>query len=273
MEKRISHTDTGFHFMKPRLLWNSRAILFYLIRRDVLVSYKQTVLGVLWTVLKPLTMAMIIVLVFDKIGNFPDYGFPYILIGLSALSIWEFFSNAVSRGSNCFIDDRDLITRVNFPRIILLFNAALRNSLGLGINLLVTFGFMLYHGIPFSIYLLWIPVIFLVAVLLNLALGLWLGTFNVFFRDVGTIVPFLLRIGIFISPVGFTLNSIPVVWQKIYCINPLVGIIEAMRFCVLGETFRPQLDCILIGSASLLILLVSGIYVFGKYERKFADII
>lgn len=259
--------------MKPLLLWNSRAILFYLIRRDVLVSYKQTLLGIFWTILKPLAMAAIIVLVFKKIGNFPDYGFPYILIGLSALSIWEFFSNAVSRASTCFINDRDLITRVNFPRIILLFNAALRNSLGFGINLCVTFGFMLYYGIPFSINLLWIPVIFLVTVLLNLALGLWLGTFNVFFRDVSTIVPFLLRIGLFISPVGFTLNSVPGLWQKIYCINPLVGIIEAMRFCVLGEQFRPDPNCILIGSASLLLLLGSGFYFFGKNERKFADMI
>lgn len=259
--------------MKPKLLWNSRAILFYLIRRDILISYKQTLLGVFWTILKPLVMATMIVLVFDKIGSFPDYGFPYILIALSALSVWEFFSNAVSRSTICFLDDHDLITRVNFPRIILLFNAALRNTLGFGINIIVTFGFMLYYGVPLSVHLLWIPVIFLSTVLLNLGLGLWLGTINVFFRDISTIVPFLLRVGLFISPVGFTLSSVPELWEKVYCLNPLVGIIEVMRFCVLGEQFRPNLDCILIGSATLLLLLLSGFYVFGKCERKFADVI
>lgn len=239
----------------------------------MLVTYKQTILGVLWTVLKPLIMAVIVVFVFDKIGDFPDYGLPYILIGLSALTPWEFFSNAVNRGSICLIDDRDLITRVNFPRIILFINAALRNTLGLGINLLVTFGFMIYFDVPFTVQLLWIPVIFFFTVLLNLSLGLWLGTMNVFFRDVSTLVPFLLRVGLFISPVGFTLNSVPDLWRDLYCINPLVGIIEIMRFCILGEQFRPDMDCILIGGASLLILLLSGLYVFGKYERRFADII
>jgi len=139
--------------------------------------------------------------------------------------------------------------------------------------LCVTFGFMFYYHIPFSANLLWIPLIFFFTVLLNLALGLWLGTINVFFRDISAVVPFLLRMGLFISPAGFTLNSVPETWQKFYCINPLAGIIEAMRFCVLGEQFRPDLSCILIGVTSLFLLLFSGFYFFGKNERKFADLI
>ena len=273
MEKRISHTDTGFRFMKPSLLWKGRPILFHLIKRDILIAYKQTLLGVVWTILKPLIMVAFIVFVFDKIGDFPDYGFPYVLIGLSALPFWEFFSSAVSRGSQCLIDDRDLVTRVNFPRMILLINASVKNTIGLGINLTVTFVFMIYYGTPLTAYLLWIPVIYLFTLLLNLALSLWLGTINVFFRDVSTVVPFLLRLGLFISPIGFTLKSVPQMWQPIYCLNPLVGIIEAMRFCILGETFRPDLNCMLIGGASLLLLLASGLYVFGRYERRFADLI
>ncbi len=255
------------------MLWKARPILFHLIKRDILLSYKQTALGVLWTVLKPLLMAAIIVFVFNKIGNFPDYGFPYILIGLSALTFWEFFSTAVNHASICFVSDRDLITRINFPRIILLINAACRNSLGLAINLCITFGFMLYYGIPLTANLLWIPLIFFFTFLLNLALGLWVGTINVFYRDVTTLVPFLLRLGLFISPVGFTLNSVPEAWRALYCINPLVAIIESMRFCVLGQAFRPDLECLLIGGASLALLLISGLYLFGRQERKFADLI
>ncbi|TCL00886.1 lipopolysaccharide transport system permease protein [Roseivirga ehrenbergii] len=259
--------------MRFTLLWKARPILSHLIRRDVLITYKQTILGVFWTVLKPIMMAAIIVFVFEGIGNFPDFGFPYVLIALSALSVWEFFSSAISRGSVCLIDDRDLITRVNFPRMILLINASLKNSIGLFINLVVTFAFMLYYNIPFTVNLLWIPVIYFFTIILNLSLGLWLGTINVFFRDVNTIVPFLLRLGLFISPVGFTFNSVPEVWQKLYCINPMVGIIRAMRFSILGETFRPDLSCILIGCLSLLLVLLSGLYIFGRYERKFADLI
>lgn len=259
--------------MKPSVLWKARHIFYHLLRRDILVTYKQTVLGVFWTVLKPMLTAAIIVLVFKRIGNFPSYGFPYILISLSALTFWEFFSNSVNRASICLIDDRDLITRVSFPRIVLLINAAFRNSLGLIINLVVTIGFVIYHDLPVLTNLFWFPAIYLCCLLLNLALGLWLGTLNVFYRDVTTLVPFLLRVGLFISPVGFTLNSVPESWRPIYCINPLVGIVESMRYCILGEQFRPDFTCLFIGSISLFLLLISGLYLFGCQERKFADLI
>ena len=259
--------------MKPKVLWRSRNLLFHLIRRDLLVSYKQTILGAFWTVLKPLAMAMVIVFVFKQIGDFPDYGQPYLLIAISALAFWEFFSSAVNRGSICLIDDRELITRANFPRILLLLNASLRNTVGLLINLVLVFIFMAYYGTPFTINLLWVPGIFVAVVLLNLSVGLWLGTINVFYRDIGTMVPFVIRLALFLSPVGFTLKSVPAAYQPVYSLNPLVAIIETMRFCVLGDSFFPGWQCIAIGALSLFILLVSGLFIFGKYERKFADII
>ncbi len=273
VEKLISHKDTGFRFMKPLTLWKSRAILYHLIQRDMLITYKQTILGVFWTVLKPLVMAAIIVFVFGRIGRFPDHGLPYILIALSALAFWEFFANAVNRGAICFVDDRDLITRVNFPRIILPLNAALRNTVGLIINLTVICVFMLYYDQPITFRFLLISLIYVATVLLNFGVNLWLGTLNVFFRDVGTLVPFLLRIGLFVSPVAFTFDSVPEQWQRVYSLNPLVGIIEAMRYCVFGDQFLPSWDCLFLGSISLVFLLVSGAYFFGRNERKFADVI
>lgn len=218
-------------------------------------------------------MAVVIVFVFGRLGEFPSYGLPYILIALPALAFWEFFSSSVNRGSICLIDDRGLITRISFPRIILPLNASLRNTVGLVINLLVALAFMLYYEVPITVNLLLIPLVYLSTVLLNFGINLWLSTLNVFYRDVMTLVPFMLRAGLFISPVAFTLDSVPANWQALYCLNPLVGIIESVRFSVLGEDFRPDLQCLLISGSSLAFLLISGLYLFGKCERKFADII
>ncbi|WP_420385207.1 ABC transporter permease [Roseivirga sp.] len=259
--------------MKLSILWQSRGILFHLIKRDILVTYKQTLLGVFWAILKPLIMALVIAFVFGRLGNFPSYGLPYILIALPALSFWEFFSSSVNRGSICLIDDRGLITRISFPRIILPLNASLRNTLGLVINLIVIIAFMFHYKIPMTLNLLMIPLVYFSTILLNFGVNLWLSTINVFYRDVMTLVPFLLRAGLFISPVAFTLESVPVEWRQIYCLNPLVGIIESMRFCVLGSSFLPDSQCLIISGISLICLLLSGLFLFGKYERKFADVI
>jgi lipopolysaccharide transport system permease protein len=273
MEKHIHHHDKGFRSLRPSTIWQTRELLFHLMKRDLLVTYKQTFLGIAWVALSPLAMALTIIFVFDHIGNFPNYGFPYILIALSALTCWEFFSGAISRGSICLVSDRDLIIRANFPRILLLINAAFKNFAGLSINLCLVFGFMLYFDIPFTFYLLFIPLILLATALLNLAVGLWLGTLNVFRRDINALVPFVLRFGLFISPIAFTLNSVPEQWRFLYYLNPLVAIIESMRFCILGEPFLPPLESYLIGGLTLLILFTSGLYLFGKCEPKFSDVI
>lgn len=273
MEKRISHKDTHSRFLDFQSLWRSRELLAYFVKRDLMVSYKQTILGLLWVLVQPLAMALMILFVFGRIGNFPDYGLPYMLIALSALSIWEFFANSVGRSSICLIDDRDIIIRVNFPRILLLFNSALRNSLGFAINLIVIFGVMFYYGVPITAKVLIIPFIYVMTVLLNLGLGLWVGTCNVFFRDVSTLVPYLLRLGLFVSPVAFTLHSVPEQWQMLYSLNPLVGIIEGMRFCLLGDQFQPSIKILAVSFFSLFTILFSGLYIFGRFERQFADVI
>lgn len=273
MEKKISYQDKSFRYLHPLVLWRARTLLVHLIKRDLLVSYKQTFIGMTWVLIKPFAMSLTIVFVFDRIGQFPDYGFPYLLIALSAMTLWEFFSNAVSRGCICIVDDRDLIVRANFPRVLLAINSALRNSIGFFANLVLVFAIMVYYQVPISVNIIFIPIIFIFTLLLNLSLSLWFGTLNVFFRDVQTLIPFLIRIGLFISPVAFTLQSVPEQWKSLFSINPLVGLIESLRYCLLGEKFWPGTETLLIGVTSLTVLLLSGVYVFGKNERKFADVI
>lgn len=273
MTKHIRSNNKRFRQVGFSAIWQSRELLLHIIKRDLLVTYKQTLLGVGWVAIQPVAMALSIIFVFEHIGSFPDYGVPYILIALTALVCWDFFAGAVNKATTCLTDDRDLIVRANFPRIVLLINASLKNLPGPLINMCVLFGFMLYFDVPFSFSLLLVPLVIIAVAVLNLALGLWLGTLNVFKRDFATLVPYMLRLALFVSPVAFTLKSVPEQWQLLYSLNPLVAIIESMRFLVLGESFRPEFFCIAVGASSLAILLISGIYLFGVNERKFADVI
>lgn len=273
MERIIKANDSSFRFLSPNKLWRARTILFFLIRRDIVVTYKQTLLGVLWALIKPIALSLIFVFVFKELADFPDYGFPYILISLCALSIWEFFSSAINKGSSSLVDERDLITKINFPRVLIPVGASVSNTVAFGLNLILIIVLMVIYEVPFSFRLVLIPLIVFALLIINIAFNLWLSSLNVFFRDVEQIVPFALRLGLFLSPVGFTLKSVPEEWQLLYCLNPMVSVIELMRYAVLGNQFLPDLNCILMSTCSLLIILGGGLYYFGKSERKFADVI
>lgn len=273
MEREISANGAGFRFLQPKVLWQSRNILYHLIKRDFLVTYKQTALGVLWALIKPLSMSLAIVFVFREMADFPDYGYPYILIAISALSIWEFFSSTIGKGSNSLVDERELITKISFPRIVIPMSSSVNNIAGLLINLMITMILMIFYQIPFLVNLLLIPFIYVLVIGLNLSCNLLLSTANVFYRDITNIVPFALRLGLFVSPVGFTLNMVPEKWQLLYSLNPLVGIIELMRYSILGEQFLPPTSCLVMSGITLAVLFFSSIIFFAKVERRFADVI
>lgn len=272
-ERFIKSTDDGFKFLKPKIIWDSRTILFFLIRRDLLLSYRQTVLGIFWNILKPIVTTLIIVFVFKKVGQLPDYDLPYFLIAISGVIVWEFFSSSVNGGSICFTDDREIVTRVNFPRVLLPFVASLRTTIGFITNLLIILSALIFYKLPITVNFLVIPLIYLFIVLFNFGINLWLSTINVFYRDIQAVVPFILRIGLFVSPIGFSFQSIPEEWKFIYSFNPLVAIIESMRFCILGNTFLPDFYMLVTGFISITILIFTGIWFFAKNERKFADVI
>ena len=273
MERTISGSSNRYRFIKLSSIWNARTMIVFLVWRDFILSYKQTVLGALWTLVKPLIMSFTIILIFEKVGDFPNYGHPYLLIAMSSLTIWEFFSSAVNKGSLSLVDERELITKINFPRIIIPISASIINGIGLVINQLVIIGLMIFYDTDFTLRLLLIPIIYLLIIAVNLGAILMLSSLNVFYRDIKNVVPFILRLGLFISPVGFTLQSIPESWQVIYCANPVVIVIELMRFSILGDPFLPDQACLLTGMASILVFLGFGMWVFGRSERRFADVI
>lgn len=273
MERVISSRTNSWRSLKLSQIWSSRTLVFYLMKTDFLVTYKQTVLGIVWSILKPLAMSIAIVFVFNKVGKFPDYNEPYILIAVSALIIWEFFSSAITKGSISLVDVRGYITRINFPRIAIPISSALSNLIGLMINLIVIFVLLIYYQKPLTINIVFIPLVLLLTFTANMSIILILSTINVFYRDIKNMVPFILRLGLFVSPVGFTLQTIPEQWRLLYSLNPMVSIIELMRFCILGQKFLPEFKYILTSSISLFFLFVIGLVLFSRYERKFADVI
>jgi len=274
MEVRVmKYGGNKYRFIRWSVIWDARFILIGLLKRDLLITYKQTLLGAFWTLIKPMAMSAAIFFVFKKVGQFPTFGAPYLLIALSAFTVWEFFSSSVGKGNTSLVDERDLITKINFPRIIIPLSTSMHNVIGLAINQIVIFGLMVYYGSPFTINLLLIPIIYVLVFIANLSTNLLLSTANVYYRDIRNMVPFALRLGLFISPVGFTFKVIPEEWRLLYSLNPLTGIIELMRFSILGEQFLPETRYLICSGFSLFFVLILSLFVFGKYERRFADII
>ena len=249
-----------------------RDLFFILAKRDLTVRYKQTVIGILWAVLRPVLTMLVFTLVFGRIAKLPSDGIPYPLLVFTGMLPWFFFSSSVSESSNSLIANANLLTKVYFPRILIPASAVLVATVDFLISMVLLLGLMFYFGFTPGWHMLALPVFMLMAFSSALGIGLWFSTLNIRFRDFQFIVPFVLQFGLYVSPVGFTSSIIPERWQLIYSLNPMVGIIDGFRWATLVRT---QFDWQSFGiSAALSIcLLWSGIHFFRRFERGIADII
>lgn len=255
-------------------LWRYRELFWELSWRNVLIRYKQTLLGLAWALLQPLLTMLVFVVVFSYIAKLPSNGAPYAVLTLAALVPWQFFSNAMSESSNSLIASQGMITKVYFPRAIIPASAVLSGMVDFLVSLALLLGLMLWYEVPFTIRLFALPLFALLAFFAAFGVGLWLSALNVKYRDVKYVVPFLTRIGLYITPVGFAISMVPEKWLLwFYTLNPLVGIIEGFRWCILGGSFEPLWLGVLNGTAVILIVLVTGAYYFRTTERTFADVI
>ncbi len=258
-------------------LWRYRELLFFLTWRDILVRYKQTLLGICWAVLQPVLMMVVLTFVFGKMGKFPSEGKPYAVMTLAALLPWQFFSNALTQSSNSVVSAGNMIRKVYFPRLYIPMSAILSGVVDFLIAIGILFALMIYFDVPFRPHLLMLPAFFLVALLASFGVGLWFGALNVKYRDVRHIVPFLVRVGTYLSPVGFqsriVLDNFGPTAHFIYSLNPMVGVIDGFRWAVLGPEFEPYWPAFLASMAMVLVLTISGIYYFRAFERTFADVI
>jgi len=253
-------------------LFAFRWVFVMLAVRDVKLRYKQTLLGALWVILQPLMTATLFLVVFGRVLSFSSGSSPYLVFAFCALVPWLVFSGALQRASTCLINDTRLITRVYFPRIYLPLSATFGMGVDFLIGLGILFGMLLLYGIPLTLNLTFFPVVAFVLFLFSSAVNLLVSSITVYFRDIKHIIPFLLQFWMFASPLAYATDLIPQNYYLLYCLNPLVGIIDAFRFSFLGlETF-PLLSFSLSFFLSLFLFL-SSVMVFRRIEPNFADVI
>ena len=256
-----------------RDLWSYRELFFFLAWRDILVRYKQTVIGIAWSVLRPLLTMVIFTVVFGKLAKLPSDGIPYPVLIFAAMLPWYLFSNAVSEGSSSLIANANIISKVYFPRIIIPVSAVVVSLVDFLISFVLLLAMMVWYQLIPDWRFLLLPLFLILGIVASLGPILWLAALNVQYRDFRHIVPFLIQIGLFISPVGFSSSVVPEQWRLIYSLNPMVGVIDGFRWSVLGGQASPYLPGLALSLATAALFLVSGIWYFRKTERSFADVI
>jgi len=255
-------------------LWRYRDLFYILSWRDIKVRYKQTVVGVLWSVLRPLLTMIIFTFVFSNIAKLPAEGSaPYAIMVYAAMLPWQFFSNALSEASNSLVGNANLISKVYFPRLIIPTASVITSFVDFLISFVILVGLMIYYMYAPSWNILLLPVFLVIAFLASMGLGLYLTAHNVKYRDFRYIVPFLVQFGLYISPVGFSSSVVPEKWRLLYSLNPMVGVIDGFRWCILGGQSHIYWPGFLLSLGIVVLFLFLGVYQFRKMEKTFADVI
>jgi lipopolysaccharide transport system permease protein len=256
-------------------LWRFRELFYILSWRDVKVKYKQTVLGVIWSVLRPLLVMIIFTVVFNRFAKLSaDIAAPYALFVFAGMLPWTFFSSALTECSNSLVTNTNLITKVYFPRLIVPASAVIASFIDFLISLILLFILFIYYRFMPPIQILLLPVLLLLSFLTSFSIGLYLTALNVKYRDFRYIIPFLVQFGLYVSPVGYSSNVVPHKWRLLFDINPVVGIIDGFRWCILGGKLTSDIITSMGISIMLsLVILILAIRYFRKMEKTFADII
>ena len=250
-------------------LWRYRELFYILSWRDIKVRYKQTVIGAAWSIIRPLLTTIIFTVVFSRIAKLDNPGAPYALMVFAGMLPWQFFSNALSESSSSLIGNANLITKVYFPRMIIPASSVITSLVDLGISFFIMLGmFAWYRFIP-SWHIIFLPIFILLAFLCSIGIGLYLTAVNVKYRDFRYIIPFIVQFGLYITPVGYSSEIISEKWRVWYALNPMVGIIDGFRWCILGSAMHWQ--SLWISLAIIGLFLWLGIFYFRRMEKTFAD--
>lgn len=254
-------------------LWRYRDLFFFLVWRDILVRYKQTVVGVAWVVIRPIMTMLVFTLIFGKLAKLPSDGVPYSLMVFSGMLPWFFFSSALSESSNSMVANSNLLSKVYFPRIIVPTSAIIVCLVDFFLSFLVLVPFMFYYGISPDWKIVTLPLFLLLGIITALGAGLWLSALNIKYRDFRIILPFIVQIGMYVSPVGFSSNIVPGKWKLLYSLNPMVGVIDGFRWALLGGNFKLYLPGLYASILISFIIFVIGLGYFRSTERTFADLL
>ncbi|OGO61967.1 MAG: phosphate ABC transporter permease [Chloroflexi bacterium RBG_19FT_COMBO_47_9] len=253
-------------------------MVLFLAWRDVLVRYKQTVLGAAWAIIQPIIQMIVFTLIFSKAAGLSSEGVPYPIFNYTALLPWGLFSKAMNDAGRSLVNNRNMITKVYFPRLTIPVASVLAGLVDFGIAFLVYIGIILYYNFaPNSTYtftitpaLLTLPLFIILALVTTLGVSLWFSAANVIYRDVGHILPFLTQIWFFMTPIVYSSAEVSQEWQIIYALNPLTGVVEGFRWSLLGIHSLP-LPLLLVSAGVGVVLLITGLFYFRNMERTFAD--
>jgi len=255
-----------------RELWSYRELLYFFIWRDVKVRYKQAALGIAWVVLQPILMVALFSLLFGKFLNAPSNGAPYAVFVLAALMPWQLFAMALNQAGNSLVVNRDLITKIHFPRILLPVAAVFAGLIDFGVAFLVLVALLLYHGIMPSEAVLLLPFFVLGALVTALAVGIGLAALNARYRDVQHLLPTMTQFWFFATPIAYSATLIPESWRMLYGLNPLVGVAEGFRWALLDQPLTAG-PTILVSFGLSALLVVASVVYFQRTASTFADII
>lgn len=254
-------------------LWRYRELFYFLAWRDVLVRYKQTVIGASWALLKPLLTMLVLTVVFGRLAKMPSGGVPYPILVFCGLLPWQFFSAAVSECGNSLIGNASLISKVYFPRLTVPASSVITSLVDMALSSVLLVGVMIWYQYMPGPRVWLLPVFVVMAFAAAFGAGLWISALMVRFRDVRFIVPFIVQFGLYISPVGFSSEVVPQQWRWLYSLNPMVGVIDGFRWAVLDRPDPMYWRGFVLSLVTVLLLLVTGLLYFRRTERTFADII
>lgn len=254
-------------------LWRYRELFYFLAWRDVIVRYKQTVIGIVWALIRPFLTMIVFTVVFGNLAKLPSQGAPYSILVFAAMLPWQFFANALAECSNSLITNSNLISKVYFPRLIVPASAVIVSFVDFMISGIILLVLMAWYNFVPDWRILTLPLFTIIAFAASIGAGLWLAALNVEYRDFRYIVPFIVQFGLYISPVGFSSSIVPEKWRLLYSLNPMVGVIDGFRWAILAGESQIYWPGFTLSLALVILLFTSGIWYFRKMERKFADVI
>lgn len=267
----IEAGKTERHYWKD--LWNYRELFYFLAWRDILVRYKQTVIGIIWAVLRPFLTMLVFTIIFGKLAKLPSGGAPYPIMVFAAILPWHLFATSFTGAGNSLISNSNMISKVYFPRLVMPASSVIVSFFDFLISFVILLFLMLWYGFIPELRIITLPLFVIMAFAASFAAGLWIAALNVRYRDFRYIIPFIVQFGLYVSPVGFNSSIVPEKWLLLYSLNPMVGVIDGFRWAILGDKYQLYWPGFLLSLSLITIILTTGIIYFRKTEKTFADVI
>jgi lipopolysaccharide transport system permease protein len=268
----VIRPSSGWSALRLGETWEYRELLYFMAWRDVILRYKQTAFGVGWVVVQPLATTLLFSILLGSVARLPSQDVPYPVFVMAGFVPWSFFSSGVMRASSSLVNNANLITKIYFPRAILPTASVLAGLVDMAIVVLLFVAFLAVYGILPPARVMFAPIFLGMSVMATLGVGLWLAALNVRFRDVGAIIPFATQLWLYITPVVYPAALVPEPWRALYGINPIAGAISGFRWATLGAPL-PSLSMMLVSALATVLAFVTGVLMFRRVERSFADVI